>query len=60
MINTLGGRAGGHGLYLLKGKPVFLYNFFEIERFRWEGQAAYTPGQRNIMLDPGDLGVRFR
>ena len=22
MINTLGGRFGGHGLYLLKGKPV--------------------------------------
>src|SRR6185503_11221501 len=28
MINTLGGRGGGHGLYLLKGKPVFMYNFF--------------------------------
>ena len=37
MINTLGGRAGGHGLYLLKGKPVFVYNFFDLERFRWEG-----------------------
>ena len=28
MINTLGGRGGGHGLYLLKNKPVFVYNFF--------------------------------
>ena len=37
MINTLGGRFGGHGLYLLKGKPVFVYNFFNLERFRWEG-----------------------
>src|SRR3974390_2888189 len=36
MINTLGGRGGGHGLYLLKGKPVFVYNFFDVERFRWE------------------------
>ena len=40
MINTLGGRMGGHGLYLLKGKPVFVYNFFNLERFRWESEAA--------------------
>jgi hypothetical protein len=26
MLNTLGGRFGGYGLYLLKGKPVFSYN----------------------------------
>src|SRR5262249_41101102 len=23
---------GGHGLYLLKSKPVFVYNFFDVER----------------------------
>src|SRR5262249_20320470 len=40
MINTLGGRGGGHGLYFLKGKPVFVYNFFDLERFRWESPAA--------------------
>ena len=27
MLATLGGRFGGYGLYLLKGKPVFIYNF---------------------------------
>ena len=26
MIATLGGRFSGYGLYLLKGKPVFVYN----------------------------------
>src|SRR5690242_17539785 len=26
MLNTLGGRFGGYGLYLLRGKPVFTYN----------------------------------
>ena len=36
MLNTLGGRFGGYGLYLLKGKPVFTYNFLALERFRWE------------------------
>ncbi len=30
MINSLGGRFGGHSLYLLKGKPVFVYNFFDV------------------------------
>ena len=51
MINTLGGRAGGHGLYLLKGKPVFVYNFFDLERFRWEGPAALSPGKHTVMFD---------
>jgi hypothetical protein len=37
MIVTLGGRFGGYGLYLLKGKPVFVYNLLDMERFRWEG-----------------------
>ena len=37
MIVTLGGRFGGYGLYLLKGKPVFAYNLLDLERFRWEG-----------------------
>jgi len=51
MINTLGGRGGGHGLYLLKGKPIFVYNFFDLERFRWEGPAALTPGKHTIVFD---------
>jgi hypothetical protein len=51
MINTLGGRGGGHGLYLLKGKPVFVYNFFDVERTRFEGPAALTPGKHTIVFD---------
>jgi hypothetical protein len=51
MINTLGGRFGGHGLYLLKGKPVFVYNFFDLERFRWEGPEALTPGKHTVVFD---------
>jgi arylsulfatase len=51
MLNTLGGRGGGHGLYVLKGKPVFVYNFFDVERFRWEGPAALTPGKHSIVFD---------
>jgi arylsulfatase len=51
MIVTEGGRFGGYGLYLLKGKPVFLYNFVDLERFRWEGQDALAPGKHTIVFD---------
>ena len=50
MITTLGGRFGGYGLYLLKGKPVFLYNFLDLERFRWEGQGRAGTGQAHHRL----------
>jgi arylsulfatase len=51
MIATMGGRFGGYGLYLLKGKPVFLYNLLDIERFRWEGSTALTPGKHTIVFE---------
>ena len=51
MLDTLGGRFGGYGLYLLKGKPVFTYNLLALERFRWEGQDALTPGKHTIVFD---------
>jgi hypothetical protein len=44
MLVTLGGRFGGYGLYVLKGKPVFLYNFFDLERFRWEASRRSLRG----------------
>jgi arylsulfatase len=51
MIGTLGGRFGGYGFYLLKGKPVFLYNFVDLERFRWEGSEALAPGKHTLVFD---------
>ena len=51
MINTLGGRFGGYGLYLLKGKPVFTYNLLALERFRWEGPQALASGKHTIVFD---------
>jgi arylsulfatase len=51
MIVTEGGRFGGYGLYLLKGRPVFLYNFLDLERFRWEGKDALAPGKHTIVFD---------
>jgi arylsulfatase A-like enzyme len=51
MLNTLGGRFGGYGLYLLKGKPVFTYNLLALEKFRWGGPQALTPGKHTILFD---------
>jgi arylsulfatase A-like enzyme len=59
MIVTLGGRFGGYGLYLLKGKPVFDYNLLDLEQYRWEGGVgghdwlgeALKPGKHTIVFD---------
>jgi arylsulfatase len=34
MIATQGGRFGGYGLYILKGKPVFTWNLLDLKRVR--------------------------
>ena len=36
---------------MLKGKPVFTYNLLGLERFRWEGPQAITPGKHTILFD---------
>ena len=51
MIVTEGGRWGGYGLYLLKGKPVFDYNFLMLAQFRWEGQQPLAAGKHTIVFD---------
>jgi arylsulfatase len=51
MIATQGGRFGGYGFYVLKGKPVFLWNLVDLKRIRWEGQEALTPGKHTLEFD---------
>jgi arylsulfatase len=51
MIVTDGGRFGGYGLYLLKGKPVFTYNLLALEKVRWEGDEALAPGKHTLEFD---------
>jgi arylsulfatase len=51
IIVTEGGRFGGYGLYILKGKPVFLYNFLALDRSRLEGADVLTPGKHTIVYD---------
>ena len=51
MILTSGGRFAGYGFYLLKGKPVFLWNLVDLERIKWEGPEALPPGRHTVEFD---------
>ena len=51
MIATMGGRWGGWGMYILKGKPVFHYNMLILAQYHWEGPDALTPGKHTIVFD---------
>jgi arylsulfatase len=51
MILTSGGRFAGYGFYLLNGKPVFLWNMVDLERLKWEGAEALSPGRHTVEFD---------
>jgi arylsulfatase len=59
MIVTEGGRFGGYGMYLLKGKPVFLWNLLDLKRVRWEGDVPLSPGKHTIEYDFKYDGLGF-
>jgi len=59
MLVTDGGRFGGIGFYLLKGKPVFVYNYVNLERFRWEAKDALAPGRHTLVFDFEYDGIGF-
>jgi arylsulfatase len=51
MILTSGGRFAGYGFYLLEGKPVFLWNMLDLDRIKWEGKDALSPGKHTVEFD---------
>jgi len=51
MLLTSGGRFAGYGFYLLKGKPVFLWNLVDLRRIRWEGVEPLAPGKHLLEFD---------
>ena len=59
MIVTDGGRFGGYGLYLLKGKPVFVWNLLDLKRVRWESTEALAPGRHTLEYDFKYDGLGF-
>jgi arylsulfatase len=59
MIVTQGGRFGGYGFYVQQGKPVFLYNLLDLQRIRWEGSNALSPGRHTLEFDFRYDGLGF-
>ena len=51
MIVTQGGRFGGYGFYVLKGKPVFTWNLVDLKRVKWQGTEVLTPGKHTLEFD---------
>ena len=51
MLITQGGRFGGYGFYLLKGKPVFNWNLVELKHVKWEAPEALAPGKHVLEFD---------
>jgi arylsulfatase len=59
MIATQGGRFGGWGFYVLKGKPVYVWNLLDLQRVRWEGAEALSPGKHTLEFDFRYDGLGF-
>src|SRR5262245_7175452 len=59
MIVTSGGRFGGYGFYLLKGKPVFLWNMVDLERIKWQAPDALATGHHTVEFDFKYDGLGF-
>ena len=59
MIVTHGGRFGGYGLYLLKGKPVFTWNLLDLKRVKWQAPDALSPGKHTLVYDFKYDGLGF-
>lgn len=59
VIATQGGRFGGWGFYLVKGKPVYTWNMLDLRRIRWEGKEKLAPGKHTLVFDLAYDGLGF-
>jgi arylsulfatase A-like enzyme len=51
MIVTHGGMVGGYGLYLRDGKPTFVYNYLDLERYTIGGPESLPKGKVKLVVD---------
>ena len=51
VIITQGGRFGGYGFYLDKGKPTFDWNLVGLKQLTWQAPEALPPGKHTIVFD---------
>jgi len=59
MIVTDGGRFGGYGFYVVKGKPTFTWNLLDLKRVKWVSPDALTPGTHTLEFDYKYDGLGF-
>src|SRR5262249_36091675 len=60
VLVAAGGVGGGYGLYVKDGKPVYTYNYFNLERYTITGSKKPAPGKATIrfefVYDGGGVG----
>lgn len=59
VIATAGGRFGGWGFYVLKGKPVFNWNLLDLKHEKWQAPEALTPVKHTVEFDFKYDGLGF-
>ncbi len=59
MLFTQGGKFGGHGFYILKGKPIYTWNLLDLERVRWESSDTLTAGKHTVEFEFTYDGLGF-
>jgi hypothetical protein len=59
VINTNGGRFGGYGFYIVKGKPTFTWNLLDVKRVKWQSPEALAPGNHTLEFDYRYDGLGF-
>jgi arylsulfatase len=59
MLFTQGGKFGGHGFYILKGKPIYTWNLLDLERVRWESSDTLTAGKHTVEFELTYDGLGF-
>jgi arylsulfatase A-like enzyme len=51
VLITQGGRFGGYGFYIVKGKPTFTWNLVDLKRIKWQGSDALSAGKHVVEFD---------
>jgi len=59
MIVTAGGRFGGYGFYVVKGKPTFTWNLLDLKRVKWQSPEALPPGHHTLEFNYKYDGLGF-
>ena len=59
MLVTEGGRFGGYGFYILKGRPTFTWDLLDLKRVKWQGADSLTAGKHTLEFDFNYDGLGF-